>query len=135
MRSIDFASWIRENGPLSLLIALYVGIVAVELARSLRVAAIVTPTSTGRTPRAIARHRPAQPILALSADRRVVRQLALVWGVVPFPVRGALSLENLTGKAQELVRAEGLAKGSPIVLTMGYPQGKGLTNMVLVVEA
>ena len=33
MRSIDLASWIRENGPLSLLIALYVGIVAMELAR------------------------------------------------------------------------------------------------------
>ena len=34
MRSIDLASWIRENGPLSLLIALYVGIVAMELART-----------------------------------------------------------------------------------------------------
>jgi len=34
MRSIDLASWIRENGPLSLLLALYVGIVAMELARA-----------------------------------------------------------------------------------------------------
>jgi hypothetical protein len=28
------ASWVRENGPLSLLIALYVGLVAIELARA-----------------------------------------------------------------------------------------------------
>ena len=34
MRSIDLVSWIRENGPLSLLIALYVGLVAMELARA-----------------------------------------------------------------------------------------------------
>jgi hypothetical protein len=34
MRSIDVAGWIRENAPFSLLIALYVGIVAMELARA-----------------------------------------------------------------------------------------------------
>jgi hypothetical protein len=34
MRSIDLASWFRENGPLSFVIALYVGIVAMELARA-----------------------------------------------------------------------------------------------------
>jgi len=33
-----------------------------------------------------------------------------------------------------LLAAEG-ASGSRVVLTMGYPQGKGLTNMVLVVES
>jgi len=111
-----------------------VGSVAVELARAIHVAAIVTPTSTGRTPRAISRHRPAQPILALSRDAHVVRELCLSWGVVPTRVRGALRLDGLIAKAQELLRREGVARGSPVVVTMGYPQGKGLTNMVLVAQ-
>ncbi len=112
-----------------------VGRAAVDLARDLKAAAIVTPTSTGRTPRAIARHRPPQPILALSPDPHVVRALALVWGVVPGTVPGFLSLDALISAARERMREEGIAAGSPVVLTMGYPQGKGLTNTVLVVEA
>jgi hypothetical protein len=34
MRSIDVAGWVRENGRFFLLVALYVGIVAMELARA-----------------------------------------------------------------------------------------------------
>ncbi|HKZ48959.1 MAG TPA: pyruvate kinase [Thermoplasmata archaeon] len=108
---------------------------AVELAEDLGAAAILTPTSTGRTPRAIARHRPRQPILALTADPHVLRALTLVWGVVPVAVRGSLRLDGLVGRARGLLREEGLPRAAPVVLTMGYPRGKGLTNMVLVVEA
>jgi len=64
----------------------------------------------------------------------VVRELCLSWGVVPTRVRGALRLDGLIAKAQELLRREGVARGSPVVVTMGYPQGKGLTNMVLVAQ-
>jgi hypothetical protein len=34
MRILDVASWIRETGPISWLLALYVGLVAMELARA-----------------------------------------------------------------------------------------------------
>ena len=112
-----------------------VGRAAVDLARDVGAVAIVTPTSTGRTPRAIARHRPPLPILALSSDPHVVRSLALVWGVFPVSTPGSLSIDDLIVKARELLRADGVPTGRPIVLTMGYPQGKGLTNMVLVVES
>ena len=112
-----------------------VGRAAVDLARDLGAVAIVTPTSTGRTPRAIARHRPPLPILALSSDPHVVRSLALVWGVFPVAMAGSLSIDDLIVKARNLLRGDGIPAGRPVVLTMGYPQGKGLTNMVLVVES
>lgn len=34
MQTLDVASWIRVHRPISLLVALYVGLVAVELARA-----------------------------------------------------------------------------------------------------
>ena len=108
---------------------------AVDVARGLAASAILTPTSTGRTPRAIARHRPAPPIVALCAEPRVLRSLALVWGVVPVAVEGSLDLDGLVARAREIVRSEGVSAGARIVLTMGYPGGEGRTNMVLVVEA
>ena len=43
--------------------------------------ALVCPTLTGRTARLLAAHRPNVPVLALSPNPKVVRELALVWGV------------------------------------------------------
>ena len=40
-------------------------------------------TRSGRTARLIAKYRPKFPILAISNDIQVVRQLKLVWGVIP----------------------------------------------------
>ena len=43
--------------------------------------ALVAPTMTGRTARLLSSHRPNVPILALSTNPKVVRELALLWGV------------------------------------------------------
>ena len=56
---------------------------ACEVAQRVGAAAIVSATFSGATARAVARHLPAQPIVAVSPNRRVVNQLALCWGVCP----------------------------------------------------
>src|SRR5215212_2968489 len=43
--------------------------------------ALVAPTMTGRTARLLAAHRPKVPVLALSMNPKVVRELSLLWGV------------------------------------------------------
>ncbi len=106
----------------------------VSMAQSLRAAAIVAPTSSGRTPRAIARHRPQQPVLALCSDPLVLRTLCLTWGVVPIPFSGQMSVDSVIKKSRELAASEGITPGNPIVVAMGYPPRRGLTNMVLVPE-
>jgi pyruvate kinase len=111
-----------------------VGAAAVDLARSLHAAAIITPTSTGRTPRAIARHRPVQPIVALASDRGVLHALALVWGVIPCPVPKSLGLDEVVSRARALLRSEGVKRGRPFVVTLGHPPGRGLTNLVHVTD-
>lgn len=106
----------------------------VSMARSLHAAAIVAPTSSGRTPRTIARHRPQQPVLALCSDPPVLRTLCLTWGVVPVPFAGPMSVDSVIKKSRDLAAAEGIPTGSPVVVAMGYPPRRGLTNMVLVPE-
>ena len=55
------------------------------LAREVRADAILAPTSSGRTARLVARHRPRVPVVAPSTEA-VGRRLALVWGVRPVPL-------------------------------------------------
>lgn len=52
--------------------------------------AIITLTDSGRSPELVARHRPRATIIATSPREEVVRQLALVWGIVPILMPGSL---------------------------------------------
>jgi pyruvate kinase len=61
-----------------------------------RVAAVVCWTRTGTAARAVARLRPAAPLVGLTPSPAAARQLALSWGVVPVvetidPVPGAVA--------------------------------------------
>lgn len=83
-------------------------------------AAYVVPTSSGRSVRALARHRPSAPIVGLSHNARTARQLSLQWGVVPaiLAPQGTLdeTIELALARAQELVS---LPAGAPVVVTSG----------------
>jgi pyruvate kinase len=61
-----------------------------------RVAAVVCWTRTGATARAVARLRPAAPLIGLTPSPATARRLALSWGVLPVvelidPVPGAVA--------------------------------------------
>jgi pyruvate kinase len=106
---------------------------AVAAAEEIGASAIACLTHTGRTARAIARYRPAVPILALTDDPPVIRQMALVWGVVPIPVGRIDSTERIFAVAGEMVERAGY--GEKVVLTAGIPTERGgPTNTVHVLE-
>ena len=83
-------------------------------------AAYVVPTSSGRSVRALARHRPSAPIVGLSHNPRTARQLSLQWGVVSATLapQGTLdeTIELALARAQELVS---LPAGARVVVTSG----------------
>ena len=56
---------------------------ACDLAEALQAKAILVPTFSGSTARAVARLRPRRPIVALTHVDWAMRQLALEWGVTP----------------------------------------------------
>jgi pyruvate kinase len=105
------------------------------IAHDIGASAIVTPTSTGRTARAVARHRPQQPILAMTSDPGAYRRLALSWGITPFLVGDLLSTDDMIAKAKDaVVRAGFLGPGDTMVITAGAVGVPGGTNLVAAVR-
>ncbi len=107
---------------------------ASELAGVLKnVRAIVSYSSSGFTTFLTARERPALPILALSPDIKVARQMVLVWGVRPCVNKESFkAFDSVEKCAAKHVKATGLAKpGDHIIITAGFPLNvKGRTNML-----
>ncbi len=93
---------------------------------------VITATRTGFTARWISKFRPPAHIFAVTRNRRVMRQLRLLWGV--HPVHYDTDLENVDDLILEAVRVvyeEGLVdKDSDIVFTSGTRLIPGRTNLV-----
>lgn len=103
-------------------------------AMNLNVDAIVTPTESGHTARMISKYRPNIPIIAVTFSKRILRQLALVWGVSPAIGRNAYSTDDMLDTAVEVSLASGIIdRGDKIIITAGVPVGEsGTTNLMKV---
>jgi pyruvate kinase len=106
----------------------------VELAEELDAAALLVPTSGGGSPRACAKYRRRQPIIALPHSADVANQLALEWGVHPRTMDVSGSVDDLIERA--LLTAKefaGFASGTRVVITAGQRTGTpGATNLIMV---
>ena len=98
--------------------------------------AILTMTRSGHTARMVARSRPGCPIVALTPDERVARQLAIVWGGLPAVAGGAASTGEVWARSVEKAKELGvLRSGDTAVITAGVPLGRvGSTNLIHAVE-
>lgn len=106
----------------------------VDIASDLHAAAIVTPTSSGATARAVSKYRPSSLIVAASTMPATYRQLALSWGVFTVLVAPSRNTDDMIQEAVEGVLRAGLVnEGDTIVLTAGVPAGvPGRTNLIKV---
>lgn len=108
---------------------------AVSTAADMGASCIVPVTDSGFAARMVARSRPSCPILAVTADPVVYRQMNLSWGCTP-----ALSEKPFEGDsevfdtAEELAFKSGLVKNGDIIVALaGVPVGKaGATNTIRV---
>lgn len=107
-----------------------------QVAHTLGAAAIVTFTSSGSTTLRAARERPEQPILSVTADIEVARQMALVWGAHSIMAKDVRSFAEMVTKAMHFAQSEGFARvGDRVVITAGVPFGhSGTTNILRVAE-
>ncbi len=95
-----------------------------ELAHDRNVAAIAVFTQTGRTAHLMAKARPVAPILAFTPVEYTYRQLPLLWGVTPYLVPYADTLEDMLERVEETIVAyTPLQKGQQVVLISGFPVG------------
>jgi pyruvate kinase len=98
----------------------------------LSLAAVVTYTATGKTALRAARERPTSPILALTPNLGLARQLALVWGVYAVNSWKIGAPPDLVDMAFAVAEREGLlASASTIAIAGGMPFGiAGGTNLL-----
>jgi len=114
---------------------------AITMADHLDAAAIITLTESGFTSRSISKFRPRCPILAVSASEKVVRKLALNWGVTAICYQresGAKDERNDEDMIQFGIRRalqQGYVQlGDVVVVTAGVSRCSGSTNLIRVIE-
>lgn len=109
-------------------------VAACLVASKLNASAIVTVTSTGATACRIARNRPQMPVISCSQDKKVVRQLLLVWGVNPFYIKSQKNTDQIHRDSKHIAgKANFVEKGDIVVVVSGIPVGvAGSTNTIKV---
>ena len=114
---------------------------SVSTAHDLHAKVIVAPSMSGFTAWMLSKWRPQTPIIGLSPDAQVVRQMQLFWGVLPFQAKRAESTDILIYSSLELLAQKGIvAEGDLIVATAGIvhdlnkTEASQHTNIMRVVE-
>ncbi|MEM7196882.1 MAG: pyruvate kinase alpha/beta domain-containing protein, partial [Pseudomonadota bacterium] len=105
-----------------------------EIAETTDIKAICCFSQSGTTAILAARERPCVPILALTNNRNIARQLSLVWGLRCIVVDPVDRFRHAVKAAINTARACGVACGSEqIVITAGIPfNTPGSTNILRV---
>ncbi len=115
---MDFPDDVPQTDALSITRA------ARELAHDRDVSAIAVFTETGRTAMYMSKARPRVPILAFTPERRTYQRLGLYWGVTPFLVPFATTVEAMLAHVDTaILAASNLTPGEQVVLISGFPVG------------
>ncbi|MGE7367686.1 pyruvate kinase [Neorhizobium sp. NPDC001467] len=109
-----------------------ISLAARQIAETLKLAAIVTYTSSGTTGLRASRERPNVPIIALSPRVQTARRLSVCWGMHCVVTHDATDLDDMVNRACRIVAEEQFGKpGDRIIISAGVPLGTpGATNMV-----
>jgi len=93
-----------------------------ELAQDRDVEAIAVFTRTGRTAILMSKARPCVPVLAFTPVEETYRRMALAWGVRPYRVPWADTMEEMIGHVETALRESGLVQpGGQVVVVSGFP--------------
>ncbi len=107
---------------------------ACHTAHQLGASAVIAYTASGSTARRVSKYRPRTPIVAVTPNEVIQRQLSLSWGVTALKVREPGKVINMFSSAANAVCKAGIAReGDLVVVTAGLPIGQaGTTNMLKV---
>ncbi len=107
---------------------------SVDVATQVGAHAILAPTASGFTARRLASFRPPVPVLALTPDQRVQRQLSLYRGIYGIATANFHTADEVHQDAIDRALRSGLvAEGDHVVITSGSIIGlAGTTNMMTV---
>ena len=105
---------------------------AVQLAKLVSAAAIVSLTYSGYTAIQISSHRPKAPIYTFTMNRELINDLSLVWGVRAFYFGECTHINDYINYTEEFLVSQNLLKKGDLVVHVGsIPiMERGKTNML-----
>jgi pyruvate kinase len=123
----NFSKWGQPQAPTtvsSMDDALSITRAARELAQDRQVDCIAVFTQSGKTALFMSKARPTVPIIALTPDMETYQRLGLYWGVTPFLVPYATSVESMLSHIEAaLIANTELISGQQVVVIAGLPVG------------
>ncbi len=126
--SIDTSTYSSQNVS----VAEAISHATVQSANELNVVAIITSTQSGSTAKQVAKYRPKAIVLAATPSDKVMRKLALVWGVKPILVPRTADIDSMIDVSVEAGRASGIIReGDMVAITAGVKTDTpGSTNLL-----
>ena len=108
----------------------------VQLARMTKSTAIIVYTESGSTARYTSAFRPSVPIIAVTKNERVARQMNALWGVIPVLDTKERDFETMFTDGAELAhQALGLEEGDTVIALAGTHVGiSGSTNTIRILS-
>lgn len=102
-----------------------------DLAQDRGARAVSVFTRSGRTAMLMSKARPSVPILAFTPERKTYNRMALFWGVQPYLIPMADSVEAMIGHVErQLLKTGAAEEGDRVVLVASLPVGAmGPANM------
>lgn len=106
--------------------------VANILAREVKAKVILVASMSGDTGRVVSRYRTELPTYVSTSDARVLHQMNVSWGVVPFLLPRCATVEELVDRSVgHLKKKRIVKKGSKMIIVAGEPVGvSGGVNLV-----
>lgn len=132
--ALDYAALLERRRPaMEPSIADAIARATCEAATGLGAKVILCSTQSGYTARMVAKYRPPVPIIAVTPNEHVVRQLSLVWGVHTFLApKGEFRIEEMIDVAEKIAKERQLVQdGDLIAIAAGVRTGTpGKTNLL-----
>lgn len=109
---------------------------AAKIADQVGATAILTLTFSGYTALKIAGHRPTTKIVVFTANRQIMNQMSLVWGVEAFYYDGMESTDQTFDDIKNILKDNDVVEtGDLVVKIASMPiEEKGFTNMLKIAE-
>ena len=133
-QTLDYNNLLKQNAKNNSTVTDAISHATCSTAVDLDASAIITSTSSGHTARMVSKFRPKCPIVATTNDEKVMRRLALTWGVYSIKSADSKNTDEVIENSIEAARSANYIKnGELVVITAGVPVGiSGTTNLIKV---
>ncbi len=132
--TLDYDNLLKQNAMNNSTVTDAISHATCTTAVDLNASAIITSTSSGHTARMVSKLRPKCPIIATTNDDKIMRRLALTWGVYSIKSSDSKNTDEVIENSIEAARnANYINNGELVVITAGVPVGvSGTTNLIKV---